>query len=157
MTDSRSPAAKKVFEAAAPRIELMGLELVDVEFVRENQARILRLYIDKPGGVNLEDCSEVSRMIDPVIDFELDLHTHDYLEVSSPGLDRPLRTERDFIRHEGEWVEVALYKASDGRKKYQGTLGPYSPELIMIHTADDKVLEFPREAVAKTRRMIRDH
>lgn len=156
MTNGRSSAAQKVFDAAVQRIETMGLELVDVEYVRENQSRILRLYIDKPGGVTLEDCSEVSRMIDPVIDDELDLRTHDYLEVSSPGLERPLKTERDFVRYEGEWVEVTLYKAMDGKKKHQGTLGPYLPEKIEIRLEDGSNQEFLREQVARTRRMFRD-
>lgn len=156
MTNGRTPAAQKVFEASAPLVEAMGLELVDVEYVRENQSRILRLYIDKPGGVNLEDCSAVSRMIDPVIDDELDLHTHDYLEVSSPGLERPLKNERDFVRYEGELVEVTLYKAMDGRKKHQGILGPYSPDRITIRMEDGNDRTFSRELVARTRRLFRD-
>ncbi len=152
----RTPAAQKVFDAAAPRIEAMGLELVDVEMVTENKAKYLRLYIDKLGGVGLEDCSQVSQMIDPIIDNELDLHTHDYLEVSSPGLERPLKTERDFLRYAGEWVEVTLYKAQDGCKKYQGILAPFKPEQIEMFLADGSSRQFPRDRVAKTRRMIRD-
>lgn len=151
----RSPVAQKVFDAAASRIEEMGLELVDVEIVREGQSRILRLYIDKQGGVDLDDCSRVSQMIDPIIDNELNLHNHDYLEVSSPGLERPLKTERDFARYQGEWVEVTLYKAMDGKKKFQGTLEPCTTETINIGLEDQTVKQFPREQVAKVKRMIR--
>lgn len=151
----RSPVAEKVFAAACERIEALGLELVDVEMVREGQSRILRLYIDKPGGVNLEDCSRVSQMMDPIIDNELKLHGHDYFEVSSPGLERPLKTDRDFARYQGEWVELALYKAQDGQKKFQGTLAPCTDELIGICLEDQTIRQFPREQVAKVKRMIR--
>jgi ribosome maturation factor RimP len=155
MTDGRSPAAQKVFAAAAPLIEALDIELVDVEYVRENQARILRLYIDKPDGVTVEDCATVSRMVDPVIDHELGLKTHDYLEVSSPGLQRILKTERDFKRYEGEWVEVTLYRALDGRRKYQGVLGPYASDQVVIRLEDDSERIFARELVARTRRFLR--
>ncbi len=151
----RSPIAQKVFDAASSRVEALGLELVDVEMVREGQARILRIYIDKPGGVDLEDCSSVSQMIDPVIDNELNLHGHDYLEVSSPGLERPLKTDRDFVRYQGEWVELTLYKALDGQKKFQGTLAPCTAEWIGLVLEDQSKRQFPREQVAKVKRMIR--
>lgn len=146
---------QQIFDAAAPRIEAMGLELVDVEMVRENQSRILRLYIDKPGGVSLEDCSQVSQLIDPIIDDELKFHSHDFFEVSSPGLERVLKTNRDFERYQGEWVEATLYKALDGRKKYQGRLGISSPEQIVLILEDGTEQRFAREQVAQTRRIIK--
>jgi ribosome maturation factor RimP len=152
----RSPVAQKVFDAASSRIEALGLELVDVELVSENQSRILRLYIDKPGGIGLDDCELVSHLVDPIIDTELDLHAHDYLEVSSPGLERPLKTDRDFQKYQGEWVEVTLYKAMDGQKKYHGFLAPCTPELISLTLSDGSSRQFPREQVARARRMIRD-
>jgi len=144
-----------VFDAASARIAALGLELVDVEMVREGQSRILRLYIDKPGGVNLEDCSRVSQMIDPIIDNELNLHGHDYFEVSSPGLERPLKTDRDFQRYQGEWVELTLYRAEDGKKKFQGTLAPCPSGLISISLEDGTIRQFPREQAAKVKRMIK--
>jgi ribosome maturation factor RimP len=153
----RSPVEQKVFETAAPRIEAMGLELVDVEMVRENQSRILRIYIDKAGGVGVEDCSAVSQMIDPIIDSELNLHNHDFFEVSSPGLERILRTERDFERYQGDWVEVTLYKALDGQKKYQGKLAPCSPEAVGLVLEDGSVRQFSREQVARTRLVLKDN
>lgn len=152
----RSPVAQKVFDAAFTRVEALGIELVDVELVRENQSRILRLYIDKPGGVGLDDCEQVSHLIDPIIDNELDLHVHDYLEVSSPGLERPLKTDRDFVRYQGEWVELTLYRAVDGQKKFQGYLAPFKPDQIGLTAEDGSSRQFPRDQVAKTRRMFRD-
>ena len=151
----RSPDAQRVFEAAFDKVAEMGLELVDAEMVREGQRCILRLYIDKPGGVDLEDCSRVSRMIDPIIDNDLQLHRHHFLEVSSPGLERPLRTSRDFARYCGEWVEVILYRAQDGRKKYQGILGPSAPEAVDLILEDQSKRTFLLEQVAKVQRIIR--
>jgi ribosome maturation factor RimP len=151
----RSPSAQKVFDTAASRVAELGLELVDVELVREGQARILRLYIDKPGGVDVEDCSRVSQMIDPIIDNDLNLHGHDYLEVSSPGLERPLKSERDFVRYQGEWVELTLYRAIDGQKKYQGSLAPCTAEMIGLYLEDQSIRQFSREQVAKVKRMVR--
>ena len=76
--------AQKVMDATAAPIAGLGLELVDVELVREGQSVFLRLYIDKQGGVGLDDCTAVSQLVDPLIDQQLDIHVHDYLEVSSP-------------------------------------------------------------------------
>jgi ribosome maturation factor RimP len=152
----RSPNANKVFEALAARIGDLGIELVDVELVREGQARILRLIIDKPDGVDHEDCSNVSRLADPVIDQELQLRIHDYLEVSSPGLERPLKTERDFLRYRGEWVEVTLYKAQDGQKKYSGRLGACTSDLIRLEPDKEPPgRQFARDQIAKVKRIIK--
>jgi ribosome maturation factor RimP len=152
----RSPTAQKVMDAAAAMIAELGLELVDVELVREGQARILRLIIDKPGGVDHEDCSRVSRLVDPVIDGQLNLHGHDYLEVSSPGLERPLKNESDLIRHRGEWVEVALYQALEGRKKFEGRLGDCAGGIIRLEDENGQLLrQFTREEVAKVKRIVR--
>jgi ribosome maturation factor RimP len=152
----RSSAADKVVEATSGRIAALGVELLDVELVREGQSRILRLIIDKPGGVDSEDCAQVSRLVDPIIDQDLDLHVHDYLEVSSPGLERPLKTERDFIRHQGEWVEVTLYQSLDGKKKYTGCLAASTAENIGLEADEDGPARwFTREQVAKVKRAIR--
>jgi ribosome maturation factor RimP len=152
----RSPTAQKVMDATLAMIEALGLELLDVELVREGQSRILRLIIDKPGGVNHEDCSTVSRLADPLIDGQLQLHSHDYLEVSSPGLERPLKTERDFIRYRGEWVEVSLYQALDGKKKFTGRLGACDGQTICLEAEGNKpAIDFARELVAKVKRIVR--
>jgi ribosome maturation factor RimP len=152
----RSPAANKVYEATRTRIAELGIELIDVEMAKEGQARILRLTIDKPGGVDSEDCAMVSRLVDPIIDQELDLRTHDYLEVSSPGLERPLKTDRDFIRYQGEWVEVTLYKPLDGQKKFTGRLAASTPESMGLEAETDQpARRFLRDQVAKVRRIVK--
>jgi ribosome maturation factor RimP len=150
----RPPAVQRVFDAVAGKIADMGMELVDVEMVREGSSHILRLVIDKTGGVSSEDCASVSRMADPLIDQELQMHGHDFLEVSSPGLDRPLKTERDFQRNQGEWVELSLYKAVDGQKKFIGRMAACTAESICIEPENEPVRVFLREQVAKVRRTI---
>jgi ribosome maturation factor RimP len=118
----RPPAVQRVFDAVAGKIADMGMELVDVEMVREGSSHILRLVIDKTGGVSSEDCASVSRMADPLIDQELQMHGHDFLEVSSPGLDRPLKTERDFQRNQGECI-----KQLTGRRSLSAEWQPARP------------------------------
>ena len=92
--------------------------LVDAEIVREGASRYLRIYIDKDGGVSLSDCEAYHRQVAPMVE-HLDF---DFLEVCSPGLDRPLRKPQDFIDHRGERVEVRLYRPHEGRKAFEGTL-----------------------------------
>ena len=153
----KSHLTEIVFQLAESPVASLGLELVDVELVREGQgkARILRLIIDKPGGVSLDDCSAVSRLVDPLIDSREDISGHDYFEVSSPGLDRPLKTDRDFARYQREWVELKLYQAKDGKKTIQGRLAPCSPSEISLYLEDDTQLAVERSSVAKIRRMVR--
>lgn len=152
----RSRLTQLVYDAALQQLARTELELVDVEMVREGTARILRLYIDKPGGVTIDDCTQVSRMMDPIIDKELDIHAHDYFEVSSPGLERVLKTDRDLTRYQGEWVEVKLYKALDGRKLYQGSLGSYTEHTVDIELDGSGIRQFQREQIASIRRKIKD-
>ncbi len=151
----RKPVTQTVAEAIQDKIEALGLELVDIELVTENKAKFLRIYIDKAGGISTDDCTAVSRMVDPIIDNELKINIHDYLEVSSPGLERPLKTERDYERYQGEWVLVKLYKALDGKKQYNGTLGPVTADTITIVDDNGQAHCFLREQVARTRRAIR--
>jgi ribosome maturation factor RimP len=150
----RNPVAQRVFNGLEAKILELGIELVDVEFVRERSARILRLVIDKQGGVDHEDCSRVSRLADPLIDHDLQIQDHDYLEVSSPGLERPLKTDRDFQRYLGEWVEVTLYQAIEGKKEFVGRLLPTTAETIAIEPEKMPARQFPKQQVARVRRTL---
>lgn len=151
----RSQQAQRVFEALESRIAEMGLELIDVVFVKEGSSRFLRIFIDKKGGVSLDDCTDVSHMADPIIDDELKISSHDYLEVSSPGLERPLKTIRDFERYEGEWVEIKLYQAQEGRKIFEGELMPSTSDTVVIKTDNGEVLSFKTADAARIKRMIK--
>ena len=105
-----------------PVVEALGFELVDMEYIKEAGAYYLRAYIDKPGGITIDDCETVSRSFSDLLD-EKDFIEDSYiLEVSSPGLGRPLKKEKDFLRETGKEIEVRLFAPLDGKKEYTGIL-----------------------------------
>lgn len=106
----------------------MGFELVDVSLDKEGAGKYLRLYIDKPEGISLDDCEAYHRAIQP----QLESYDYDFLEVSSPGIDRPLKKDRDFERAIGTEVEVHLFKAVDGTKILTGTLADFDKAEIVL-------------------------
>ena len=110
--------------------EEQGLELVDVCLDKESAGKYLRIYIDKPEGVSLDDCERYHRAIQP----QLESYDYDFLEVSSPGVDRPLKKDRDFERAIGQEVEVHLFKAVDGVKLITGNLADFSRDEIVLDT-----------------------
>ena len=121
----------------------MGLALVDVELVKENTGRFLRFFIDTPNGVDLDALERFHRRILPLMD-DVD---YDYMEVASPGADRPLKKPADFERAAGTTVEVRLYKAVDGAKSFTGTLvGLIDGEVVI--DADGTEMRFKKQAVA---------
>jgi ribosome maturation factor RimP len=134
----------------------LGLDLVDVEYVREGKTWFLRFYIDKRGGVTLDDCANASRAIDPMLDTGLEITDSYCLEVSSPGLERPLRKPSDFARYMGESVEVTLYSARNGTKRFEGSLAGYDGDgTVTLLQESGEQASFTREEIAKVRRAIR--
>ena len=124
----REQYEKKTEELIVPILDAKGFELVDVEYVKEGQDYFLRAYIDKPGGITIDDCVAVSREMNVLLD-ELDYVDGAYtFEVSSPGLGRPLKKPRDYERSMGEEVEIRTYKAMDGSKEFYGILKAYLQE-----------------------------
>lgn len=121
-------------------------ELVDVEYVKERDW-FLRIYIDKEGGVGLDDCQEVSGLLDEKIEKLGILNDRFILEVSSPGLDRALKKEKDFKREMGKKVDITLYKPINGEKNITGVLTGYAENVITI----DETREFPLKDVALVR------
>ncbi|MBQ6353586.1 MAG: ribosome maturation factor RimP [Lachnospiraceae bacterium] len=146
----KSELESRVGRLAEPEILEEGVELVDVEFVREGKVQCLRVLIDKRGGVTIDECEAVSRRIDPILEEAGLMADVDTFEVSSPGLDRPLKKPADFVRHMGEKVDVGLYKAIDGDKTITGTLTDYDDGGLTLETADGPVkLEKGEIAVVK--------
>ena len=133
-----------------------GLEIYDVEFVKEGKDWFLRVYIDKQEGqeeeyVSTDDCELVSRYLSDKLD-ELDfIEQNYYLEVSSPGMDRAIRNEKEYARYTGRVVDVSLYKAIDGVKKFEGTLKGLVDGNVIIEDEDGKSHSFPLEQVSKTK------
>lgn len=144
---------ERVKQIAEPKAEELGLELIDCEYKKEGGRRVLRLYIDKKGGVGLDDCEAVSRSVEPVLDSEDFIDEAYTFEVSSPGLDRPLKTDRDFLRYEGEDVEVGLYAAIDGKKKFTGKLIGRKDGVVSIDCGG-QTLEFQQKDISKVKRTI---
>ena len=130
-------------------------ELVDVEYVKEGSLKYLRIYIEKQGKMSLDDCQHFSHLISEKLD-ELDPIEENYmLEISSPGLDRHLKKEKDFIREKGKEVELKLFKAIDGVKEFEGTLvGLNEDNEIEVQTSKG-LMKFPRKNVAVIRLMIK--
>ncbi len=138
-----------------PTLERMGYELVDVEYNKQYGQMTLTVFIFKTGGVSLDDCEAVSRELDPLLD-ELDpTHGEPYMfNVSSPGLDRPFKTQRDYERNYGEEVEVKLYAPMKGKKLYEGILKEKNPATLIIET-DGVELSIECAKVAYVRPLVR--
>ena len=123
------------------------IELVDVEYVKEHTDWYLRVYIDKEGGIDIEDCQELSERLETVLD-EKDVIPDAYiLEVSSPGIDRVLRKPRDLVREQGKAVDVTLYAPLNGSKNLTGVLTAFDGEKITLD--DDLVIELSKAALIR--------
>ncbi|WP_010252244.1 ribosome maturation factor RimP [Acetivibrio cellulolyticus] len=143
-----------VAEFAEPVVANHYFELVDVEFIKEGTNWYLRIYIDKPGGITIDDCQIISEEISDILDKKDPIEQSYFLEVSSPGLDRPLKKESDFERFKGELVEVKVFKPIDGRKIFEGNLLGLIDNKIIIKINDTN-MEFERDQVALVRRVIK--
>lgn len=137
-------------ELSAPIIEEMGLELVDIEYVKEGGRQILRVYIDKPGGVTHNDCEDVSKKLDILLDEKDPIPQSYYLEVSSPGIERPLKKLKDFQRFTGYTIRITSFVALDGRKKFVGKLAGIEENNLIIEEKG-KTFSIPLNHVASAR------
>ena len=145
-----SKITERVFELAKPVAEEEGCSLWDVEYLREAGTWYLRVYIDKVGGVSIDDCERISRRLDPILD-EADPIPDSYVfEVGSAGADRELKRPSDFEQFMGSEIEIKLYKPMDGRKAYVGTLTGYHDGEITV-TAGGKELRFAPAQIAQVR------
>ena len=134
-----------------PITQKHGFELVDVEYVKEAGSWYLRVYIDKEGGIAVDDCEVVSREADPILDTDDCIEESYILEVSSPGLGRPLKKDKDFARSIGEEVEVRLFRAVEGCKEYTGLLNAYDKTTVTLMLDDEKTLVLERSNIALIR------
>ncbi len=147
----REEYEKMAEDIVMPIITSNGFELVDVEYVKEASNYYLRYYIDKEGGITVDDCEIVSRALSDILD-ERDFIEDSYiLEVSSPGLGRPLKKEKDFARSIGMEVEVHLFKAINKQKDFTGILKEYTDEDFTILIDDENTIKFDKKDVALIR------
>lgn len=127
----------------------IDVELVDTQYRKENQEQVLRFFIDRDGGVNLDDCSEATRRLKDLIDSQ-DIY-YDYLEVSSPGMDRLIKTNRDLQRFTGCKIKVKTVKAYSGPRTVIAFLRGFSDEELTVETDDGESLSIPRNMISLIR------
>jgi ribosome maturation factor RimP len=144
----------RVTELAAPLAASLGLELADVEFTQEGRQMVLRIYIDREGGVTLDDCSDVSRELAEILDVEDFIPGHYTLEVSSPGLNRTLKKPSDFERYTGRLVKVRTFEpladdAGNMRKTFLGELLGLSDSIVRLKLKEGQSASIPLGKVAK--------
>ena len=134
----------------------LGLELVDVEFVREGGQYVLRFLIDKEGGVTLDDCEALSRLLDSELD-RLDPIDHSYLlQVSSPGVERPLKKADDYLRFQGRPAAIKLFAPLDGQKVFKGVLLGLEAGHVLLETDGRGIARLPLDKVAKAHLLFQD-
>lgn len=142
---------ERVWALAEPIAREEGLELVDVEFQREARGWVLRVLLERGTGVTLDDCRRVSEQLGDVLDVE-DLIEHPYaLEVSSPGLDRPLVSEADFVRFAGRRVRVVTREPVEGQRRFRGRLRGLEGAAVVLEREDGVRVAIPRAAIARAR------
>lgn len=134
-----SKIEQMVLAMAEPIAKENGCYLYDVEYLKEGGFWFLRVYVDKEGGISLDECELVSRSLSEVLDKEDPIDRNYYLEVSSPGVERKLKTPEHFKRYLGETVDVGLYKAIGGAKQLTGTLKDYDGETVSLEVGGETV------------------
>ena len=145
---------QKTEELILPVLERYHFELIDVEYVKEGSIWYLRAYIDKEGGITVNDCEAVAREMNLLLD-ELDYIEGSYtFEVSSPGLGRPLKKEKDFIRNLGKDVEIRTYRPIRHAKEFRGRLSAYDNQTVSIVTEEEEELTFARSEIALIRQAL---
>ena len=147
-------AEQRTAELLEPLMEKNGFELVDVEYVKEGADRILRVYIDKTGGIRIDDCELISRALSDELDKDDKFDEAYVLEVSSPGLLRPFRKDKDFARNIGETVELHLFKAQDKEKDFIGVLKSFTRDSVVLELEEGGETAFLRSNISLIRKYI---
>lgn len=145
---------ERVRTLSKPVAEELGLELVDVEFTTDRAGRILRVYIDRPGGVNIDDCTRLSRELGMILDVEDVIDFNYSLEVSSPGLDRPLVREKDFFAAIGKKVKLRTKQPVDGRRSFKVVVERVAQGTVTVVDSDGESCQIEIANILKARRVI---
>jgi len=146
----KGSVTESIAEMVTPIINENRLELVDVEYKKEGKNWFLRIFIDKEGGVTVDDCTRVSRQIEDLIEVEEVVPSSYILEVSSPGLDRPLKKKEDFLRFKGKRAHVTTYTPIHQQKSFKGTIQDFQNDVLFLEIDCDRV-EIPKNQIAKAR------
>ncbi len=137
-----------------PILEKNQFELVDVEYVKEGSTWYLRAYIDKEGGITVDDCESVAREMNEILDREDYVEDSYVFEVSSPGLGRPLKKEKDYIRNMGKEIEIRTYRAIRHAKEFTGTLKAYDEKTVTITDENGEDVVFEKADIALVRQAL---
>ncbi len=144
----RTEIPKKVEELVTPILDGYGFELVEVEWKPQHGTWNLCLYIDKPGGITIQDCEVINYEVSDLLD-RVDIITHSYnLEVSSPGVERPLKTTRDYQRYLGSPIQVSTYQKIKGQKKFYGNLRNFTNDTLTLETEKGETIDLPFSLIA---------
>jgi ribosome maturation factor RimP len=151
---AKADIAEQVRTIALPLLDSLGIELVELEYRKEGQGMTLRLFIDKPGGVMLDDCADVSRELSELLDVEEVIHSHYNLEVSSPGLNRPLTKTADYERYAGRLIKVRTFEmvaddAGNRRKTFLGVLNGLRDGMVSLNLKEGQSASIPLDKIAK--------
>ena len=154
-----SNITSKIEELVSPILQELNLDLVDIEYVKESRDWFLRIYIDTPtGGIDIEQCAQVSEKLSEKLDVEDPISENYFLEVSSPGAERPLKKDADFTNAIGKHVFIKTYEPVNGAKEFEGTLLSYSPEegaLIEVRVKTRRIkIQIEKEKIALARLAI---
>jgi ribosome maturation factor RimP len=145
---SIEPLLQEIYQAIEPIVQSQGLELVDVEYKRETQGWVLRIYLDREGGISVEACAEASRELSTILEVR-DLIPNRYvLEVSSPGLTRPLKKPEDFNKYQNRPVKIKLFSPLDGRRNFKGKLLGLREDKVCLES-ERQIYEIPFQNIAK--------
>ncbi|NJD90867.1 MAG: ribosome maturation factor RimP [Geobacter sp.] len=151
---AKADVKEQIVEIAQPLLDSLGIELVELEFRKEGHGMVLRLYIDKPGGIMLDDCADVSRELSELLDVEEVIACHYTLEVSSPGLNRPLTKPADYERYAGRLVKIRTFEmvaddAGNRRKTFLGDLLGCSDGVVTLKLREGQTAALPFDKIAK--------
>ncbi len=146
----KSSVAQSVEELIAPVLSSEDLELVDVEYKKEGKGWTLRVFIDKPGGITLQDCQATSHRVEDMIEIDGLIPSHYILEVSSPGLDRPLKKEKDFLRYKGKRIRLTTFSPVNNQKKFKGMIRDFKEDTLILEDQEE-VFQIPLIHIAKAR------
>lgn len=143
-----------VYELAKPIIDRNNFELVEIEYKKEGPDWYLRVYIDKEGGITIDDCQSVSEELSDLLDDADPIEQSYIFEVSSPGIDRPIKTDRDYEKNDGKPIEIKLFSPMNGKKVLEGILKGHTADEVEIES-DGKVLRIDRSSIALIKPLIK--
>lgn len=152
---SKKKIEEIIYDIVKPITDLNSFELVEVEFIKEGASWYLRIYIDKPEGISLDDCQIVSQSISAILDKDDPIDKAYFLEVSSPGLERPLKTQRDFDKYKGEDIELKFFKPVNGKKILVGKLSGFENDKVSISDEKGNISEYERSSISQIKRFLK--